>query len=87
MSETQFIEYKLSFTDAVIESIVAFVNANGGKILVGVDDTGNPSKQFTIEKESISKWITDIKLKTQPSVIFDIEEIVYKGQTIIEIRV
>ncbi len=87
MKESEQIEFKSSFNDSVIESIVDFVNANGGKILVGVDDTGNPSKQFTIEKESISKWITDIKLKTQPSVIPDIEEIVYKGQTIIEIRV
>jgi predicted HTH transcriptional regulator len=36
------LEYKASFDKAAIESLVAFVNAQGGRVLVGVSDTVKP---------------------------------------------
>ena len=35
-------EYKSEFSDSIAKSIVAFSNTEGGKVLVGVDDSGNP---------------------------------------------
>jgi len=59
--ETQHTEFKPNFNEDVIETLVAFANAKGGQVLVGVDDTGNPLKNFTIGKESVQKWINEIK--------------------------
>ncbi|WP_257670005.1 AlbA family DNA-binding domain-containing protein [Parapedobacter tibetensis] len=33
-------EFKSSFTDAMIESLTAFANSKGGRMLIGVDDKG-----------------------------------------------
>jgi len=38
--ENNSVEFKQSFQKEVIESIVAFANAKGGKIFIGVDDAG-----------------------------------------------
>jgi ATP-dependent DNA helicase RecG len=51
--ETQHIEFKPNFNEDVIETLVAFANAKGGKVLVGVNDKGsaqNPQKwQYPLE--------------------------------------
>jgi len=67
------IEFKLNFSDAVIETLVAFANTEGGSVILGVDDSGK-YKGINIGKESIQKWLNDIKLKTQPSIIPFVEE-------------
>jgi ATP-dependent DNA helicase RecG len=74
--ENQHIEFKSSFTDAVIETVSAFVNTKGGKVYIGLDDTGKPVSNFSIGKESIQNWINQIKNKTQPSIIADIEPVI-----------
>ena len=38
--ESEALELKEKYTDAVIKEIVAFLNGNGGTILVGVKDDG-----------------------------------------------
>lgn len=40
--ETQNIEYKLSWRDEYLKVIVAFANKDGGELIIGVDDNGNP---------------------------------------------
>ena len=40
--ETQNIEYKPSWRDEYLKVIVAFANADGGELIIGVDDNGNP---------------------------------------------
>ena len=40
--ETQNIEYKPSWRDEYLKVIVAFANKDGGELIVGVDDNGNP---------------------------------------------
>lgn len=41
MPEQQNIEYKESWRDEYLKWICGFANANGGKILIGIDDNGN----------------------------------------------
>jgi ATP-dependent DNA helicase RecG len=87
MKETQHIEFQSKFNEDVIETLVAFANTKGGKVLVGVDDTGNPLENFTVGKESIQNWINEVKTKTSPQIIPDAEPIEYKGQEVIEFSV
>jgi ATP-dependent DNA helicase RecG len=87
LKETLHIEFKPNFNEDVIETLVAFANAKGGKTLVGVDDKGKPLKNFTIGKESVQKWLNEIKTKTQPQIIPDWEIVDYKGSEIVEFSI
>ncbi|MFZ4402359.1 MAG: helix-turn-helix domain-containing protein [Bacteroidales bacterium] len=87
MEENQYIEFKSNFNDTVIETLVAFANSKGGRVLLGVNDDGSINKNFSYGKETFQNWINEIKLKTQPSIIPDIEIINYKGKKIIEISI
>jgi ATP-dependent DNA helicase RecG len=40
--EGQHVEFKTSFNEDVIETLVAFANAKGGKVVVGISDRGKP---------------------------------------------
>jgi ATP-dependent DNA helicase RecG len=87
MNETQHIEFKSGFNEEVIETLTAFANTKGGKVLVGVSNKGLPVKGFTVGQESIQLWINEIKNKTQPSIIPDAEIIEYKGEEVVEFSV
>lgn len=39
--ESEKVELKAKYTDTIGKEIVAFLNANGGQIIIGVDDNGN----------------------------------------------
>ncbi|MEI6575565.1 MAG: RNA-binding domain-containing protein [Bacteroidota bacterium] len=80
-------ENKASFNDSVIETLVAFANSKGGSVLIGINDDGSPNTNFTFGKETFQKWVNEIKVKTQPSIIPDIEVIVYNGQNIVELAI
>ncbi|MDR3266685.1 MAG: ATP-binding protein, partial [Tannerella sp.] len=60
-------EFKSSFNEDLIETLTAFANTRGGKVLAGVANDGKPVKGFTVGEESIQQWINEIKTKTQPS--------------------
>ena len=85
--ESQYVEFKSSFNEAVIETVCAFVNAKGGCVYVGLDDKGIPVPNFSIGKETIQNWINEIKNKTQPSIIPDVEAVMIEGKEVICIRV
>ena len=85
--ESQHTEFKPNFNEDVIETLAAFANTNGGKVLVGVNDSGQPVKNFTIGKESIQNWINEIKTKTNPQLIPDAEPVEYKGKEVVEFSV
>ena len=87
MQENQHIEFKSSFNDGVIETLTAFVNTDGGKVLVGVSDSGEPVKGFTIGNETVQRWTNEIKNKTQPSIVPNSRVIEYKGTRIVELSV
>lgn len=44
--ESETLEFKPSFNRDIIETTVAFANTRGGRILIGVSDSGNPIKQM-----------------------------------------
>ena len=79
-------EFKQSFTDDVIVALVAFANAKGGSVFVGIKDNGTVCG-VNIGKETIQKWLNDIKLKTSPSIIPDVEIIENNGKTIVTLSI
>jgi ATP-dependent DNA helicase RecG len=79
IKETQHIEFKPNFNEDVIETLVAFANAKGGKVFIGIDDKGIPVKNFIIGKESIQNWINEVKTKTQLQIIPDWEIVNYES--------
>ena len=83
--ESQVLEYKASFDKAVIESLVAFANAQGGKVLVGVSDAGK-MLGVTLGKETLNEWLGQIKSSTSPALIPDITADI-NGKTIVEIDI
>jgi len=66
--ENETVEFKQSFTKAVIETLVAFSNTNGGQVFIGVDNNGK-IKGVSITEETVQKWINEIKQNTNPQVI------------------
>jgi len=66
-------EFKSTFNEAVIETLVAFANTEGGTVYVGVKDDGQPVREHHMEKETIPNWINEIKNKTQPALVPEIE--------------
>ena len=84
--ESQTLEFKTSFDRATIESLVAFANAQGGTVLVGVKDKGD-IQGVTLGKETLNEWLVQIKAATSPALIPDIEEKTANGKTVVAIRV
>lgn len=84
--ENQQVEFKTSFSDAVIETLVAFSNTNGGVVLIGVSDE-NEIKGVQTGKETTVKWINEIKNKTTPSLIADIDIVELIGFKIVVLTV
>ncbi|MBE9464794.1 RNA-binding domain-containing protein [Dyadobacter subterraneus] len=87
MSENSNTEYKSRFSDAVIETLVAFANTKGGQIFIGINDDGEPVKNFVIREETVQQWLNEIKHKTQPSVIPDSEFLEIEGKEIISLSI
>lgn len=84
--ENQFVEFKRSFQKEVIETVVAFANAKGGRIFIGVNDEGH-ILGLTPTKESLQKHINSIKQNTQPGLLVDIDEVKIAGKIIFVIEV
>lgn len=80
--ESQTLEFKTSFIKEVVETVVAFANAKGGKIIIGVDDKG---KILGVQNsaETIQNYINTIKQNTQPHLFVDIETFVLDEKTIL----
>ena len=87
LKESLHTEFKTSFNEEVTVSLVAFANAKGGKVYVGVNDKGKPVG-VELEPESLQKWINEIKHKTEPSIIpdADIEEIEGKQVVVLSVQ-
>lgn len=84
--EGQVTEFKSSFQKEVIESVVAFANTKGGKIYIGINDSGEIIG-ISIGEESIQNYINTIKQNTQPSIIVDIDEYIVEDKLILVIEV
>jgi len=84
--ESQTLEFKSSFDKETVETLVAFANANGGMVLIGVADDG-AVKGVTLGKETLNEWLGQIKSSTSPSIIPDIEAVAVEKKTVVAIRI
>ncbi len=84
--ENERVEFKSTFGDPVIEALVAFTNTSGGKVLVGVDDRGN-IPGIIIGKETIPKWLNEIKQKTGYKIIPDVNILEINRKQVVELKI
>ena len=84
--ENRSVEFKTSFQKEVIESIVAFANAKGGIIFIGVLDDG-VVQGVDVGYETIQNYINTIKQNTQPSLIVEIEELDIESKIVLVIDI
>ncbi|MDR3287229.1 MAG: ATP-binding protein [Prevotellaceae bacterium] len=85
-SESLTIELKSSFNAECIETLVAFVNAKGGSLYVGVNDDGSVAG-VNLGKETLIQWINEIKGKTEPSIVPDYEVQIFDSKEIVILSV
>ena len=83
--ENEQVEFKTSFSKTVGECLVAFANTKGGKVLIGIDDAGSVVGTSTA-KESLQKWVNEIKQNTEPAIIPDVEAVKTGNRIVIIIR-
>ncbi len=83
--ESSTVEFKTSFNDEAIISLGAFANTKGGVVYIGVDVNGGV-KGIEIGKETLHKWLNEIKNKTSPSLIPDVEVIDEEGRKIVLLK-
>lgn len=83
-NESDQVEFKTKFSDEVIVSLVAFANNRGGTVYVGVADNGEVIGIQT-GKETIAQWLNEIKNKTAPVLMPDLENIEVNGKTVVAI--
>ena len=79
--EGQFIEFKENFSKYIAKDIVAFANASGGWILLGVDDE-NVVKGIKITN-SLKSQIVDVGKNCDPKILVNLEE--YKNILIVKV--
>jgi len=82
--ETQNIEYKPSWRDEYLKVIVAFASKDGGELIIGVDDNGNP-----IGVKKSKKLLEDIpnKIRNKLGIIPSVKIEKVEGKDIIHIFV
>ena len=85
-AESEIVEFKASFCDEVIISLVAFANTQGGSVYVGISDNGE-IKGIEIGKETIQNWINEIKNKTVSLIIPDVEILNLENKAIVVFKI
>ena len=76
------LEFKQTFNMETIETLVAFANTAGGKVLIGVSDSGS-NTGVSINSESVQNWMNEIKMKTSPALLPDADIVEFKSKHII----
>ena len=84
--EMQRLELKESFGVECIKTACAFTNAQGGFIVIGVDNDGNPSKH-QLRGEGLRDYENKISTATEPSVAVDAEKVEFRGREVVVLRV
>ena len=84
--ESETLEFKEKFDDRTVESAVAFANAKGGMILLGVSDKGAVTG-VDIGKETLAKWANQVSDKTEPQLIPEIEVFEFEGKQVVAVNV
>ena len=85
-SESEQVEFKTSFNEDVIISLVAFSNTKGGVVYVGMSDNAEV-KGIQIGKETIQNWINEVKNKTTPQLVPDADILVFEDKSVIALSI
>lgn len=85
-SETLELKTSLSEKEEILETISAFSNKKGGKILIGIDPSGK-AVGLTIGKNTIENLAGEIKQHTDPKVFPDITVLSMDSKDVIQIIV
>ena len=80
------VEFKSSFGAGAVKTICALSNSKGGKVIVGVRNNGK-IVGVDIGPETIQEWINEVKTKTTPSIIPDIEPHEIDGKNLVIVNV
>jgi ATP-dependent DNA helicase RecG len=80
------VEFKSAFNAETIETLVAFANAKGGSVYIGISDLSKIIGVL-IGTETINQWINEVKTKTLPMLIPDAEVIVSEGKNIVVLSI
>jgi len=82
--ESQKIEFKPNWRDEYLKVICAFANAEGGELIIGVDDKGEP-----LGLKNIKKLLEDIpnKIRSKLGIIPSVDFEKSKGKEVMRIRV
>ena len=86
MIENEKCEFKSEYTDKILKTVIAFINSDGGKILIGVDDNGMPVGIDNID-ECYTRITNSIRDSISPDVTMFIKYFVNEEDRIIEITV
>ena len=84
--EGERVEFKRTFQNDAIETVVAFANARGGTVLIGVDDEGVPVGT-TFGKETPAQLLNRIAGVTEPTVVPEVALLEIDGETVCAISV
>lgn len=84
--ESETLEFKSNFGNEAIETLVAFSNTKGGQVIIGI----TPQNEITgvkINPETLQNWVNEIKNKTAPNIIPDIESFTVENKEIVVLSV
>ena len=86
--ESEVLELKAKCADTICKEMVAFLNTNGGDIIIGVDDNGNVVGINNIDEtaKKISDMITD-QIEPNPQAIISSEIRYDEGKTLLVVHV
>lgn len=82
--ESENVEFKTSFNDDVIVSLVAFANHKGGSVFVGISDNGKITG-VDLGKETIAQYLNEIKNKTAPVLLPEIASLFIDNKNVLKI--
>ena len=85
-TESKTVEFKSTFNQDVIVALVAFANADGGDVYVGVRDDGKVLG-VQLAKESETTWINEIKTKTAPAIVPEADRIAVGGKSVVRLHI
>ena len=85
-AESKTVEFKSTFNQDVIVSLVAFANADGGDVYVGVRDDGKiVGVHLAVESETT--WVNEIKSKTAPAIVPEADRIMVGKKTVMRLHI
>jgi len=86
--EGETLEFKEGFGEEreILETICAFSNSRGGRILIGVDDRGR-IKGVALGKNTLQNFLNKVKSSIEPVLLPQVEQVEVEGKTVVIVQV